>query len=168
MVHRNGPLSDEERRRPSERCRTRPFSHSAAEMGIRRACASRGQPVRLDWTSVPRSRTGTPPCTGRGGITGLTCRVANSPIPVVVPTTVALAPVEPGRGPVTERSSSSMRSACRLAIPESHHEPPRTHPQLTCLMGAVAVLSDHQIACPNKSPPAAAATVATALRAARP
>ncbi|WIE71583.1 IS481 family transposase [Curtobacterium sp. MCJR17_020] len=41
MTHRNAPLSVEGRRRLIERCRTRPISHVAAEMGISRACASK-------------------------------------------------------------------------------------------------------------------------------
>jgi transposase InsO family protein len=40
-VHRNAPLSQEGRRRLVERCRTRPISHVAAEMGISRAAASK-------------------------------------------------------------------------------------------------------------------------------
>jgi hypothetical protein len=41
MVHRNAPLSIEGRRRPIERCRTRPIAHVAAEMDISRASASK-------------------------------------------------------------------------------------------------------------------------------
>ncbi len=41
MTHRNAPLSVEGRRRLIDRCRTRPISHVAQEMGISRACASK-------------------------------------------------------------------------------------------------------------------------------
>ncbi|MDP9869864.1 transposase [Streptosporangium brasiliense] len=41
MTHRNSPLSVEGRRRPVERCRSRPISHVATEMGISRATASK-------------------------------------------------------------------------------------------------------------------------------
>lgn len=41
MTHRNAPLTIEGRRRLIERCKTRPISHVAAEMGISRACASK-------------------------------------------------------------------------------------------------------------------------------
>nr|WP_244330093.1 leucine zipper domain-containing protein [Streptomyces platensis] len=41
MAHADAPPSIEGRRRLVERCRTRPISHVAAEMGISRACASK-------------------------------------------------------------------------------------------------------------------------------
>nr|WP_264083203.1 leucine zipper domain-containing protein [Nonomuraea africana] len=41
MTHRNSPLSVEGRRRLVERCRSRPISRVAAEMGISRATASK-------------------------------------------------------------------------------------------------------------------------------
>ncbi|OBJ95429.1 transposase [Mycolicibacterium fortuitum] len=41
MTHANAPLSIEGRRRLVERCKTRPITHVAAEMGISRACASK-------------------------------------------------------------------------------------------------------------------------------
>lgn len=42
MTHANAPLSLEGRRRLVERCRTRPISHVAAEMGISRAAVRLG------------------------------------------------------------------------------------------------------------------------------
>src|SRR5918994_5675367 len=41
VSHRNAPLSFEGRLRLVERCRRRPISHVAAEMGSSRACASK-------------------------------------------------------------------------------------------------------------------------------
>ncbi|WLW58117.1 helix-turn-helix domain-containing protein [Streptomyces sp. YU58] len=42
MTQRNAPLPPEGRRRLIERCASRPIAHVAAEMGISRACASKG------------------------------------------------------------------------------------------------------------------------------
>lgn len=70
MTHRNAPLSVEGRRRLIDRCRTRPISHVAAEMGISRACASKwvnrwrrhGDLGLEDRSSAPGSSpTATPP-----------------------------------------------------------------------------------------------------------
>lgn len=60
-THANAPLSPEGRRRLVERCRTRPISHVAAEMGISRATASKwvnryrqfGEIGLLDRSSTP-------------------------------------------------------------------------------------------------------------------
>jgi len=41
VTHANAPLSIEGRRRLVERCKTRPITHVAAEMGISRTCASK-------------------------------------------------------------------------------------------------------------------------------
>lgn len=41
VTHRNSPLTPEGRRRLVERCKSRPISHVAAEMGISRATASK-------------------------------------------------------------------------------------------------------------------------------
>lgn len=41
MSHTNAPLNTEGRRRLTERCKSRPIAHVAAEMGISRACASK-------------------------------------------------------------------------------------------------------------------------------
>lgn len=69
MTHPNAPLTREGRRRLVERCRTRPISHVAAEMGISRATASKwvnryrrfGEIGLLDRSSVPaRQPTATP------------------------------------------------------------------------------------------------------------
>lgn len=54
MTHTNSPLSIEGRRRLVQRCRTRPIAHVAAEMGISRACASKGStgvPSRRGWSA---------------------------------------------------------------------------------------------------------------------
>lgn len=68
-LHGNAPLSVEGRRRLVERCRTRPISHVADEMGISRACASKwvdryrryGDLGLLDRSSAPnRQPTATP------------------------------------------------------------------------------------------------------------
>lgn len=68
-VHHNAPLSPEGRRRLVERCRTRPITHVAAEMGTSRATASKwvnrykqfGEIGLLDRSSVPaRQPTATP------------------------------------------------------------------------------------------------------------
>ncbi|MFI1161919.1 IS481 family transposase [Streptomyces sioyaensis] len=68
-LHSNAPLSVEGRRRLVERCRTRPISHIAEEMGISRACASKwvnryrryGDLGLLDRSSTPnRQPTATP------------------------------------------------------------------------------------------------------------
>ena len=70
MTHRNAPLSVEGRRRLIDRCRSRPISHIAAEMGISRACASKwvnrwrryGDLGLEDRSSTPASSpTATPP-----------------------------------------------------------------------------------------------------------
>lgn len=61
-THANSPLSHEGRRRLIERCRERPISHVAAEMGISRATASKwvnrhrkfGDIGLLDRSSAPR------------------------------------------------------------------------------------------------------------------
>src|SRR5918993_4218874 len=61
VSHRNAPLSFEGRLRLVERCRRRPISHVAAEMGISRACASKwvnrwrrfGELGLLDRSSAP-------------------------------------------------------------------------------------------------------------------
>ncbi|MDC0769280.1 IS481 family transposase [Streptomyces sp. HD] len=68
-LHGNAPLSVEGRRRLVERCRTRPISHVAEEMGISRTCASKwvnrhrryGDLGLLDRSSTPnRQPTATP------------------------------------------------------------------------------------------------------------
>ncbi|MEU8994780.1 IS481 family transposase [Streptomyces caniferus] len=69
MPHRNAPLTVEGRRRLIERCRTRPISHLAAEMGISRACASKwvnrwrrhGDLGLLDRPSIPHHSPGATP-----------------------------------------------------------------------------------------------------------
>jgi transposase InsO family protein len=70
-THANAPLSPEGRRRLIERCRTRPISHVAAEMGISRATASKwvnrykrfGKTGLLDRSSSPaRQPSATPGC----------------------------------------------------------------------------------------------------------
>ena len=70
MTHANAPLTREGRKRLVERCRTRPISHVAAEMGISRATASKwvnryrsfGEIGLLDRSSAPvRQPTATPP-----------------------------------------------------------------------------------------------------------
>lgn len=61
MTHANAPLTIEGRRRLIDRCRTRPISHVAAEMGISRATASKwvnryrrhGELGLLDRSSAP-------------------------------------------------------------------------------------------------------------------
>ncbi|QTR05941.1 IS481 family transposase, partial [Saccharothrix algeriensis] len=65
MLHRDAPLSVEGRHRLVQRCRTRPISHVAVEMGISRQCALKwtaiaasARPVR---STVPVLRTGSPP-----------------------------------------------------------------------------------------------------------
>ena len=69
MTHRNAPLTLEGRRRLIERCKTRPISHVATEMGISRACASKwvnrwrllGDAGLVDRSSTPhRSPSATP------------------------------------------------------------------------------------------------------------
>lgn len=69
MTHRNAPLTAEGRRRLIERCRTRPITHFAAEMGISRATASKwvnryrcyGDLGLLDRSSSPRRQPSTTP-----------------------------------------------------------------------------------------------------------
>ena len=71
MTHANSPLTVEGRRRLVARCRTRPISHVAAEMGISRATASKwvnrykrfGKTGLLDRSSSPaRQPSATPGC----------------------------------------------------------------------------------------------------------
>nr|WP_234358450.1 leucine zipper domain-containing protein [Streptomyces sp. NRRL B-24085] len=63
MTHAHAPSHIEERRRPVERCRTRPIAHVAAEAGVPRACLptwknrhdTHDEAELQDRPSVPRS-----------------------------------------------------------------------------------------------------------------
>src|SRR5699024_8970078 len=69
VTHANAPLSIEGRRRLVERCKTRPITHVAAEMGISRTCASKwvnrwrrhGDAGLQDRSSTPHRSPRAPP-----------------------------------------------------------------------------------------------------------